>query len=63
MIREGKCAPEDETGGVCLRNQISVAGSRPVVTEGPRTSGDMKPWEVQGQGAEAAPVPDLCPQY
>lgn len=29
MIREGKFAPEGEIGLVCLRNQISVPGSRP----------------------------------
>lgn len=61
MIRDGKFAPEGEVGFVCLRNQIRVPGSRPVVEEEFRTSGEIKPvpfqvpWERTG-------LPFACPR-
>ena len=54
MIRDGRFAPEGEVGFVCLRNQIRVPGSRPVVEEEARTSGEIEPvpfqvpWERTG---------------
>lgn len=42
MIRDGKFAPEGGIGLVCLRNQISVPGSRPAAEEEYRTSGEIK---------------------
>lgn len=56
MIREGKFAPEGEIGLVCLRNQISVPGSRPIAKEDYRTSGEIKSVSFQGAvGGQASP--------
>lgn len=61
MIREGKFAPEGEIGLVCLRNQISVRGSRPVAKKEYRRCREMKSVSFQALRGRTG-LPSTCPK-